>query len=93
MSVDQRRTETLRSDELPGGKLRLAKASSRYDRRRRYLVVEWCPPRFVGADLEEYAYRVLQNWHPVGDRANQVEAEAAYVGALHLLRVMAQEPA
>lgn len=90
MSVDERRTETLQEVELPTGKLRLAKASSRYDRRMRYLVVEWCPPQFVGTEMEEYAYRVLQNWHPARQPENRIEAEAAYVGCLHLLRVMAQ---
>jgi hypothetical protein len=88
MSVDQRRTEVLRWWELPEGKIRLAKASSKYDRRLRYLVVEWCPGRWVGTDLEEHAYRGLRDWWPARDPSNQAQADAFYAGAAAMLRQM-----
>jgi hypothetical protein len=94
MSVEQRRTEVLSVLEAPAiGKVRLAKASSKYDRRRRYLVVEWCPPEWVGTDLEEHAYRVLGDWHPAGSAKNRAAAQDFLLGAWHALRVKAQEPA
>jgi hypothetical protein len=92
MSVEQRRTETLSVLEADAvGKVRIAKASSRYDLRRRYLVVEWCPPEWVGSDLEEAAYRVLRDWHPASSAANMAAARAFQAGAWNALRAKAQQ--
>jgi hypothetical protein len=85
MSVEQRRTEVLEAVELPTGKVRLVKASSRYDRRQRYLAVEWCEPRFVDGDLEEHAYRVLSDWWPARSATNRAEAFAFFRGAHAML--------
>jgi hypothetical protein len=85
MSVEERRTEVLDQMSGPWGKARLAKASSRYDRRQRHLVVEWCPPSWVGTDLEEYGYRVLGDWWPARSAANQAEAQAFFRGVWRAL--------
>jgi hypothetical protein len=85
MSVEQRRTEVLEAVELPTGKVRLVKASSKYDRRQRHLVVEWCEPRFVGGDPEEYAYHVLNEWWPARSATNRAEASAFFRGACAML--------
>lgn len=91
MSVEERRTETLSVLEAPAvGKVRIAKASSKYDRRRRYLVVEWCPPEWVDTDLEEAAYRVLRDWHPPSSSANLSAAREFQAGAWHALRAKAE---
>jgi hypothetical protein len=92
MSVQERRTEVLREIEFPTGKVRLVKASNRYDRRFRHLAVEWCRPRFVGTDLEEHAYAVLMDWHPASKPENVVEATAFYNGAWKLLFDQARTP-
>lgn len=89
MSVEQRRTEVLKELQLPTGKVRLVKASNKYDRRRRHLALEWCPPEFVDTDLEEHAYRVLEDWWPASNAANRASAEAALTACFHLLRVQA----
>jgi hypothetical protein len=87
MSVEERRTETLSELGAPAiGKIRMAKASSKYDRRQRYLVVEWCPPEFVGTDMEEHAYRVLRDWYPARSPEHQSVARSFMAGAFHALR-------
>jgi hypothetical protein len=87
MTVEQRRTVVLSELGAPAiGKLRMAKASSKYDRRRRYLVVEWCPPEWVGTDLEEHAYRVLRDWHPASTPANLAAAREFQAGAFRAFR-------
>ena len=91
MSVSERRTEVLHDWELPGGKVRLVKASNKYDDRRfRHLAVEWCPPQFIGTPHEEHGYRVLRDWHPARDPNNMVQATAFYSGVAALLRVQAE---
>jgi hypothetical protein len=92
MTVKQRRTQVLNELGAPAiGNIRIAKASSRYDRRQRYLVVEWCPPEWVGTETEEYAYRVLRDWHPASDPANLAAAREFQAGAFHALRAKAQQ--
>ncbi len=86
MSVEQRRAEVIREGEGPWGKLRIAKASSKYDRRIRYLVVEWCPQRFVDTDMEEAAYKVLRDWHPASSFENRAAATAFFAGAREAFR-------
>lgn len=66
MSVEQRRTQVLERQDFPAGSVRLTKASSRFDRRRRFFAVEFLPAASRGTELEEYAWRVVTNW-PVSD--------------------------
>lgn len=80
MTAEQRRTEVLHEDWGRWGKLRIVKASSRYDRRYRYLVVEWCAPINIGTAHEEYSYQVLHGWHPAGAKESMVEARAFFAG-------------
>ena len=80
MTVDERRVEVLREDREEWGILRIVKASSKYDRRRRWLVVEWCPPEYVGTDMEEWAYRVQNGWTPAGSKENLKEANMYFDG-------------
>ena len=92
MSVEERRTQVISVLDAPAvGKVRIAKASSKYDRRQRYLVVEWCPPEWVDTDLEEHAYRVLRDWHPANTPDNMAAARAFQSGAWHALRAKAQQ--
>lgn len=76
MSVEQRRTVVLEQQTFPAGRVRIAKASNKYDRRLRHLVVEWCPARFVGHEFEELSYVVIQDFWPI--RTHTEEAWAAY---------------
>ncbi len=62
MSVEQRRTEVLRRQDLDAGSVRLTKASSRYDRRLRFYAVEFLPPAALGTDLEDWRWTVLCDW-------------------------------
>ncbi len=88
MSVAQRRTQVLERVDTPQGSVRLTKASSRYDRRRRYYALEFLPVSAVGHEHEDYAWRVVENW-PVSSPGAGMLAHAAFVVATKLIRQQA----
>lgn len=85
MSVEQRRTQVLERADTPAGSVRLAKASSRYDRRRRHYTVEILPRHCVGHELEELWWDVVADW-PVS--AGRDAPHKAYAVALKTLRAL-----
>lgn len=90
MSVEERRTEVLREQEWPAGKVRLVKASNKHDRRYRHLVVEWLPAAHYG-ELEEYQYQGLRDWWPI-NADNMVQATAFFAGASVMMMLSPAPP-
>ena len=88
MSVEQRRTQVLERQDFPAGSVRLTKASSRYDLRRRYFAVEFLPADARGTELEDYRWTVLADW-PVG--CGQDEPATFYRGAWRAIGAISTE--
>lgn len=87
MSLEQRRVVVLERQEFPAGHVRLIKASSRYDRRRRYWVVEVLPAAFVGAELVAYMWRVVADF-AVSSAESEAKAWEAYHSAWLTVRAL-----
>jgi hypothetical protein len=85
MSVEERRTEILRRTDHPVGSVRRAKASSKYDRRQRFFVVELLNPADRDGEIEEYSWCVLRDW-PVSDPRSGMESQDFFDGASAVLR-------
>lgn len=77
MSLAERRIQVIDQMEFPGGRVRLVKASSRYDRRHRYWAIDLLRPAYVGHELEDYMWTVVQSW-PVSQSGTESEARAAF---------------
>lgn len=86
MSVEQRRVEVIDTQTFPVASVRLAKASSRYDRRYRYWVVEILRADHAESDVAEYLC-VVDSW-PVSDKDSKAAAGRAYTVAWKTVRAL-----